>query len=163
MVYVLFTGLVWAVFMSVWVTELKTIPQILSTQVFGPTEFVPNTCWSCRNEFVAQGILIQSLAHAEETSVPVDPAPLITLPDRLNDIGEEFTVKQRKKIAIVLKSSILMTKLRVRSQMIRWWILTRIWTRRVLYTAKISFSANADCVIGIWKHSSNGFVVIKRR
>ena len=51
------------------VTELKTIPQILSTQIFG----VP--FWDVDKVFVAQGILIQSVLQSNPTLLPSEGDP----------------------------------------------------------------------------------------
>ena len=92
-IYLLLTGFTIAVLMSNCVTELKTIPQILSTQVFGPSELAEvKLCWSWRKEFVAHGIFIQSLAQEDATSVPAVPTSFITLPEMLNDIDEGSSV-----------------------------------------------------------------------
>jgi hypothetical protein len=64
------------------VTELKTIPQILSTQVAG----VP--VWAVGSMlFVAQGMVIQSVAQLVPTTLPAAGEP----PVILNDIEGVFT------------------------------------------------------------------------
>ena len=72
------------------VTELKTMPHILSTQTVG----VP--LWAKGNlVFVAQGIEIQSVMHATE---PTTEPNAVTPPVKLNDAGVVFTaVFQRCK------------------------------------------------------------------
>ena len=69
--YLLFTGLAVAVPVAA-VTELNTMPQILSTQVMG------EPVWAVElSVLVAQGMLIQS----KEQSVPtIEPALLVPLP-----------------------------------------------------------------------------------
>ncbi len=63
-------------------TELKTIPQILSTQVAG----VP--VWAVGSMLlVAQGMVIQSVAQLVPTKVPAAGEP----PVILNDIEGVFT------------------------------------------------------------------------
>ena len=64
-------------------TELKTMPHILSTQTLG----VP--LWAKGNlVFVAQGIDIQSVMHATE---PTTEPAAVTPPVKLNDAGVVFT------------------------------------------------------------------------
>ena len=64
------------------VAELKTIPQILSTQ----TEGEP-VCISGSLVLVAHGIVIQSVVHCVPTMLPCAMAP----PVMLNDMAGEFT------------------------------------------------------------------------
>ena len=64
-------------------TELKTMPQILSTHVVG----VP--IWAVGSlELVAQGMVIQSVSHWVPTTLPSAGLP----PVMLNDIAGVFTV-----------------------------------------------------------------------
>ena len=68
---------------AIVVAELKTMPQILSTQ----TEGEP-VCISGSLVLVAHGIVIQSVVHCVPTMLPCCIAP----PVMLNDMAGEFTV-----------------------------------------------------------------------